>query len=210
VRDEDFGLTDDVAIASTTSTDVLAVVRPDTTVSGKERNSLFLYTKAPADTLWTAYPRLWRGGTNPVHEPRLVNAAGKPLLFWVTGPMFHANSAWALSLATIPDSSATPIPMAATASTMVVSSLGDAGLVATFDRGSPTGDLRLFEYHEPLAVNLVLSKATEYRGIMGIALTSGRAVLIASKPATPPRDPAVVSMIETRAWRCPIADARSP
>src|SRR5206468_6389082 len=88
-RADDFGLADAIAVASTASSDLLAAVRPDTTLR-EDDNSLFLYTEAPTDTLWTAHPRLWRGGTNPVHEPRFADDAGKPLLLWVTGPMFHA------------------------------------------------------------------------------------------------------------------------
>ena len=100
--------------------------------------------------------------------------------------------------------------MRAYVSDLVASSLGDAGVIATYDRGGPTRDIRVFEYHEPLRVSLVLSKPSEYRGLFGAALTPDRLVLIASKAGQPPRDPAVISMLETYAWRCPIADARSP
>jgi hypothetical protein len=209
VRADDVGLAQYAAVGATDSSDLLAVVRPDTTVP-EDHNSLFLYTKAPTDMVWTPHPRLWRGGSNPVHEPQFVGNEERPLLLWVTGPMFRATSAWALSLATPPDSATAPIPMSAYVGSLVASSLGDAGVIATFDPGGPTRDLRVFEYHLPLRVSLVLSKPTEYRGLIGMALTSGRMVLIASKAATPPRDPAVISMIETHAWRCPIADARSP
>jgi hypothetical protein len=124
--------------------------------------------------------------------------------------MFRSASVWALSLATIPDSAVAPISMLAFVSDLAASSLGDAGVIATYDRGGPTRDIRVFEYHEPLRVSLVLSKPSEYRGLFAAALTSNRLVLIASKAGRPPRDPAVISMLETYAWRCPIADARSP
>ncbi|HEX7979527.1 MAG TPA: hypothetical protein VF461_13055, partial [Gemmatimonadaceae bacterium] len=129
---------------------------------------------------------------------------------WGTGPLFRATRAWVESLATISDSAATPISMPTYASKLVASSLGDVGVVATYDGGGPTRDIRVFEYHKPLRVSVVLSKPTEYRGLFGAALTQDRVVLIASKAAQPPRDPAVISMLETYAWRCPIADARSP
>jgi hypothetical protein len=209
VRSHDVGLSTHAAITATPSLDLLAVVRPDTTLR-EDRNSLFLYTKAPTDTFWTSHPRLWRGGDDPARGPLFVNEARQPLLLWETGPMFRATSAWALSLATIPDSTAAPIPMPAYASDLVASSLGDAGVIAAYDRGGPTRDIRVFEYHEPLRVSLVFSKPTEYRGLFGAALTPDRVVLIASKAGQPPRDPAVISMLETHAWRCPIADARSP
>jgi hypothetical protein len=205
----DLGLAEFAAISAASSLDLLAVARPDTTVR-VDRNSLFLYTKAPADTLWTSHPRLWRGGGDPVHQPVFAGEASRPLLIWPTGPMFRSSSVWALSLATIPDSAATPIPIPAYVSDLVASSLGDAGLIATYDRGGPTREIRVFEYHEPLRVNQVLAKPTEYRGIFGAALTPDRVVLVASKAGQPPRDPAVISMLETYAWRCPIADARSP
>ncbi|HEX7930633.1 MAG TPA: hypothetical protein VF470_06975, partial [Sphingomicrobium sp.] len=207
VRDYDVGLSEYAALTATATSDLLAVARPDTTLRVEDNNSLFLYTKSPTDTLWTSYPRLWRGKMDPVQQPLFVNDS-RQLLLWVTGPVLRARSAWALSLATFPESTAEPILMLAYASHLVASSLGDAGVIATYDR--PTRDVHVFEYHEPLRVNLVLSKPTDYRGLFGAALTSDRVVLIASKAAQPPRDPAVISMLETHAWRCPIADARSP
>jgi hypothetical protein len=206
----DMGLATFAAITATPSSDLLAVVRPDTTLRVEDHNSLFLYTRAPTDTVWTPHPRLWRGGGDPVHQPLFAGEASRPLLLWPTGPMFRSASVWALSLATIPDSAVAPISMLAFVSDLAASSLGDAGVIATYDRGGPTRDIRVFEYHEPLRVSLVLSKPSEYRGLFAAALTSNRLVLIASKAGRPPRDPAVISMLETYAWRCPIADARSP
>jgi hypothetical protein len=205
----DLGVAEFAAITATPSLDLLAVARPDTTAR-VDRNSLFLYTKAPADTLWASHPRLWRGGGDPVHQPMFAGEASRPLLVWPTGPMFRSSSAWALSLATISDGGVAPIPIPAYVSDLVASSLGDAGIITTYDRGGPTREIRVFEYHEPLRINQVLAKPTEYRGIFGAALTADRVVLIASKAGQPPRDPAVISMLETYAWRCPIADARSP
>jgi hypothetical protein len=124
--------------------------------------------------------------------------------------MFRASSAWVLSLTPSADSGAAAVPLQTYVGNMVASSLGDAGVIAIHDVVASTRDLRLFEYHTPLRVLAVTSKATEYRGLLGMALTADRVVLIASKAAQPPRDPAVISMIETHAWRCPIADARSP
>lgn len=210
VRVHDLGLATFAAIAAAPSSDLLAVVRPDTTLRVEDHNSLFLYTKAPEDTLWTSHPRLWRGGGDPVHQPVFVGDASRPLLLWPTGPMFRSATVWALSLATIPDSAIAPVPISAYVSDLVASALDDAGIIATYDRAGPTREIRVFEYHEPLRVNQVLAKPTEYRGIFGAALTPDRVVLIASKAGQPPRDPAVISVLETYAWRCPIADARSP
>ena len=151
VRAHDLGLSEYAAITATPLSDMLAVVRPDS-ADRRDWNSLYLYTKAPADTLWIPHPRLWRGGGDPVQEPLFVDEASRPLLVWLTGPLLHATSAWALPLETIPDS-ATPIPVPTYASALVASSLGDAGVIATYDRGSPTRDIRIFEYHEPLRVS---------------------------------------------------------
>ena len=211
VRAHDMGLAMFAAIATTPASDVIAVVRPDTTLRVEDHSSLFVYTKAPRDTLWTPHARVWRGGMDhPAHQPLLVGEISRPLLLWPTGPIFRSATVWALSLATIPDSTVTPTAMNAFVSDLAASSLGDAGIIATYDRGGPTRDIRVFEYHEPLHVALVLSKPSGYRGIFGAALTANRAVLIASQAGQPPRDPAVISMLETYAWRCPIADARSP
>jgi hypothetical protein len=204
------GVSEYVAVAATPTSDLLAVARPDTTLLREDHNSLILYTKAPTDTLWTQHPRLWRGGKDPVQQPLFAVPASRPLLVWTTGPMMRASSAWVLSLATITDSNVAPIQLRADASDLGVASLGNAGVITTYDRGSPTREIRVFEYHQPLRVSAVLSKPTEYRGLLGTALTPDRAVLIASKAGRPPRDPVVISMIETYVWRCPIADARSP
>jgi len=112
VRAHDVGLSERAAITSTPTLDLLAVVRPDTTLR-VDTNSLFLYTKAPEDTLWTPHPRVWRGGGDPVRQPLFAGEPSKPLLLWSTGPMFRATSVWALPLATIADSTAAPIPMLA-------------------------------------------------------------------------------------------------
>ena len=209
VRAHDLGISMFVAVAALPSSDLLAVARPDTTLR-VDHTSLFLYTKAARDTLWTEHPRLWRGGNDPVHQPLFAGEASAPLLVWSTGPMFRSTSAWVLSLESIGDSTAVPISMPAYASDLVAASRGDAGVIATYDRGGPTRDIRVFEYHEPLSVRPVLSKPTEYRGLFAVALTRDRVVLIASKAGQFPRDPAVISILETYAWRCPIADARSP
>jgi hypothetical protein len=209
VREHDLGLATFVAVATTPTSDLIAVVRPDTTVR-VDRNSLFLYTKAPADTSWTAHPRIWRGGGDPVHQPLFAGEVGRPLLLWSTGPMFRSSSVWLRSFATITDSTEAPVEMQAFASDLVLSSRGDAGVIATYDGAGTTRDIRVFEYHEPGRVNRVLAKPSGYRGLFGGALTSDRFVLVASKAGQPPRDPAVISMLETYAWRCPIADARSP
>jgi hypothetical protein len=210
VRALDLGLATFAAITAAPSSDLLAVVRPDTTLHVEDHNSLFLYTKSPKDSLWTSHPRLWRGGGDPVHQPLFAGEASRPLLLWPTGPMFRSTSVWALSLATIPDSAVAPVPIAAYVSDLVASGRDDVGIIATYDRGGPTREVRVFEYHAPLRINQVLAKPTDYRGIFGAALTPDRVVLIASKAGQPPRDPAVISMLETYAWRCPIGDARSP
>ena len=209
VSAHDLGWATYVAIAATPTSDLIAVVRPDTT-RRVDINSLFLYTKAPTDTHWTPHPRLWRGGGDPVRQPLFAGGNSGPLLLWSTGPMFRTASAWLLSLANVSDSTAVPIEVRTYASDLVLSSLGDAGIVASYDRAGPTRDVRVFEYHEPLRVNQVLSKMTEYRGLFGCALTAARVVLIGSKAGLTPRDPGVISMLETYAWRCPTADARSP
>jgi hypothetical protein len=208
VHTHDVGLSGYAAITMTDSSDLLAIARPDTTL-GADHNSLFLYTKAPRDTLWMSHPRLFRGGDDAVRQPLFVRGASKPLLLWLTGPMFRARAAWALSLTTMLDRAQEPIPMVTYASDLVAASLGESGVLATYDRGASTKDIHVYEYHMPLALNLVLSKPSEYRGLFGAALTKDRVVLIASK-AGPPQGPGVISMLETYAWRCPIADARSP
>jgi hypothetical protein len=209
VRAHDMGLATLAAITTTPISDLIAVVRPDTTVGIEDHNSLFLYTKAPKDTLWMPRPRIWQGGKDPVHLPAFFGELGHPMLVWATGPIFRSTRLWATPVM-IPDSAVAPTPMTTFASDLAASSLGDAGIIATYDRGGPTRDIRVFEYHEPFRVSLVLSKPSEYRGIFGATLTPGRLVLIASKAGQPPRDPVVISMLETYAWRCPIADARSP
>ena len=135
-------------------------------------------------------PRLWRGGRDPVHCHCSCAPRVSPLLLWLTGPMFRATSAWALSLATVPDSAPEPIPLVTYASTWshrrsVTPVSSPHSTVAarrkTFESSSTTSR----------SASTPSSRSRrEYRGLFGVALTTDRVVLIASKAGPPPRGPA--------------------
>ena len=193
------------------TSDLLAVARPDTTASRRgSQLALPLHEGADGYALDAASSPLARRERSRTAAAVRWRCAVEPLLLWATGPMFRARSAWALSLATIPDSAPRRFRCSPTSATWWHRRLATPASSPRTIAAARRRDIRVFEYHEPLRVSLVLSKPSEYRGLFGAALTSNRVVLIASKAGQPPRDPAVISMLETYAWRCPIADARSP
>jgi hypothetical protein len=72
---------------------------------------------------------------------------------------------------------------------------------AIYDRRWPDPILQLLERFGAAEVSRY-SRVTKYRGLLGLAVTRDRAVVVGSLAAENPRDPAVVSIIETHTWRC--------
>jgi hypothetical protein len=198
--DHAFGTADYVTVGSTRSHDLLAVVRLDTT-ERSDANSLFLYAKAPAETAWRQVTRVSRGLGAPVHDPQLVPDDEEPLLVWRTEDAAGRTEGWM-----IPASGRGPTrsPMHFGSGIRVVesSARGRSAVIATTDLLKPS-TAQLFEVHRPERIARVSSRVTSFAGLTSVALTRDRAVVIQSQPGSSSRDPAVISLLETHAWRCP-------
>jgi hypothetical protein len=199
--DHAFGSADYAAITSTTSRDLLAVVRLDTT-EARDANSLFLYAKAHDDTAWTLVSRIWRGVRAPVHDPQFVPDDEKPLLVWQTGDPPGNTEGWMTETTGRDSSLSPPLHFGSGIRAVETSARGASSVIATTDRARPS-TAQLFEVHRPERIARVSRRVTSFEGLTSVALARHRAVVIQSQPSATSRDPAVVSQLETHAWRCP-------
>jgi hypothetical protein len=196
-----------VAITSTATHDLLAVVRPDTTLREYDDNSLFLYVKARADTTWTVRLRVSRGARAPVHDPQFVPDDEEPLLVWRTQDFRGGEEAWAVPVRAQRDSVLPPLHFASTARQFDISARDRHAVVIAADHVLPR-TVQLFELRKPGGAARISSRQVRYRGLLGVALTTDRAVVVHSQAAESAEDPAVISVLETHSWRC-IDDRRS-
>jgi hypothetical protein len=196
----DAGLVNYVAITSTATRDLLAVVRPDTTEVTVDRNSLFLYAKGHADTIWSLQRRVARGARTPVHDPLFVADDERPMLFWRTRAEDGSTDGW---MAPVELRSAQPPTHFASGVWTLDASVRGRGAVLAVGDASSNRTLQLFELHLPDRLIRVSTRKTSSRGLLGVALTQSRAIAVLSQPGNLPREPAVISLLSTHAWRCP-------
>ena len=199
---QDFGLANVSATALhlTATRDVIAVVMPFLD-SAYDVNSLFLYTKAPRDARWTGKRTVVRAGQEPVLDPLFTDFA-TPVLSWRKSRNAQRDwDAWITTYDEQRDSIAPPTLLTTKAVEIAPASHGDRLAWAISDRAWPGPSVQLLESDNSVR-SARLSRDTRYRGLLGLAITRGRAVLIAAQSAATPREPGVVSMIETHTWRC--------
>jgi hypothetical protein len=198
--DHAFGSADYVTVGSTRSHDLLAVVRLDTT-ERRDANSLFLYAKLHADSAWRLVTRVSRGLLAPVHDPQFVPDVDEPLLVWRTEDAEGRTEGW---MTPASGRGPTPPPMHFGSGIRVIesSARGRSAVIVTTDLLRPS-TAQLFEVHRPERIARVSSRVTSFAGLTSVALTRDRAVVIQSQPGSSSRDPAVISLLEIHAWRCP-------
>ncbi|MDF2774838.1 MAG: hypothetical protein K0S86_4338 [Geminicoccaceae bacterium] len=187
------------AVTLSPTHDIMAVVRPamDTLV---DINSLFLYAKPPSDTSWSTVTRVLRAGLDPVRDP-LFSTDGGVLTWRRLRPAIGGREAWFTMVNSRGDSVGTLNHIARDAEELKMSRTGDAVMWAIYDRKWPDPTLQLFERSGADEVTRY-ARITRYRGLLGLAIARNRAVVVGSLAAESPRDPAVVSIIETHTWRC--------
>jgi hypothetical protein len=187
------------AIALSPTHDIMAVVKPvmDTIV---DINSLFLYAKLPSDTSWSTVTRVLRAGLDPVRDP-LFTTDARVLTWRRLRPAIGEREAWFTTVNSRGDSVGTLNRIAGGAEELKISRAGDGQMWAIYDRKWPDPTLQLFERASADEVRRY-ARITRYRGLLGLAIAQNRAVVVASLAAESPRDPAVVSIIETHTWRC--------
>ena len=199
--DHPFGSADYAAITSTKSQDLLAVVRLDTT-EASDANSLFLYAKAHDDSAWTLVSRVARGLQAPVHDPQFVPDDETPLLVWQTGDPAGNTEGWMTEISGRVATFSPPLHFGSGIRVLATSTRAGSAVIATTDYAR-LSTAQLFEIHRPERIARVSHRVTSFGGLTSVALARGRAVVIQSQPSATSRDPAVISLLETHAWRCP-------
>jgi hypothetical protein len=187
------------AIALSPTHDIMAVVKPvlDTIA---DINSLFLYAKLPSDSSWSTGTRVLRAGLDPVRDP-LFSTDARVLTWRRLRPAIGEREVWFTMVNSRGDSVSTLNRIANGAEELKISRAGDALMWAIYDRKWPDPTLQLFERTDADGVRRH-ARITRYKGLLGLAIAQTRAVVVASLAAESPRDPAVVSIIETHTWRC--------
>jgi hypothetical protein len=199
---QDFGLANVSAVALhlTPTRDVIAVVMPFVD-SVPDMNSLFLYTKAPRENGWSGKRNIVRAGQEPVLDPFFTDFK-TPVLSWRKSRNGQKDwDAWTATYDALRDSIAPPVRLTTGAIEIAPAAHGDHLAWAISDRAWPGPAVQLLESGQPGRAAR-LFRNTRYRGLLGLAITRGRAVLIAAQSAATPREPDVVSIIETHTWRC--------
>jgi hypothetical protein len=195
-----FGSADYVDLTSTERYDLLAVVRADT-LERRDHNSLFLYAKGRADTAWTLRYRVWRGFVTPAHEPQFLPDDEAPSLVWYTIDAPGGEEGWVVAAGAERDDAPPARHFASQVRQFQSSARDGVAVVSTTDRATPR-TVQLFEIHGSDRIARVSRRETRSPGLTSVGLTRDRAVVIESKAASAPGDPAVISRLESHAWRC--------
>lgn len=199
-RINDLGFVSYVALALAPSRDLMAVVRPLENVDS-DNNSLFLYTKSPRDSVWTNSALLVRGREEPVRDPLFSGEKPRVLSWRRQKQRERFPDAWFVTLGANGDSISTPTYLATGATLTSLASRSGRAVLAIADRVWPNPTLQFVELGDSSAI-AKQSMTTAYRGLIGLELTHANVVLVAAQAAATPRDPAVVSILQTHAWRC--------
>jgi hypothetical protein len=180
----------------------MAVVRPSEKAA-PDINSLFLFAKRPDDSVWTQKAWIVVGGEHPVREPRF-SGTNPRLLSWRRTSDDGSNwDAWYATIDDRGDSIGAVTHVSPGAIEVAAASRGAHQVWAVFDRARWTRPtLRMVE-RGVFAQFARVERVTDYAGLIGVAITRARVVVVASQPSTDPRDPQVISVVRTYTWRCP-------
>jgi hypothetical protein len=199
-RIEDLGYMSYVQLALSPVRDLMALVRPMEGVA-RDHNSLFLYTKMPEDSTWTNTASIARGGRDPIYEPLFAGESPRVLSWRRKAEDTDSNDLWFVTLDERGDSISNPVHLGSGAKVASLASRHGHAVLATADRKWPNPTLQLYELGDASTIARQ-SMTTDYRGLLGVAVTPKNVILVAARAAASPRDPAVVSVLQTHAWRC--------
>ena len=199
-RAENLRLTDYVDFSLSATHDLMALVRPSED-GPFDTSSLFLFAKQPAETAWTRKAWIVVGGVYPTRDPLFSGDAHRVLSWRRTNDrQIH----WDQYFATVDSRGDSVGPVTHVASESIEYSIASRGAYhvwALHDRAKPVATLQLVESDASSDSHRRVA-ATDYAGLIGVALTPRRVVVVASRPSSNPREPAVISVIETHTWRC--------
>jgi len=191
-----------VATALTSSHELLAVVENDSTEQ-EDVNSLFVYAKRYQDSVWTGRTRLVRGYRSPVYDPTLdVRSDGMVLTWRRTAENGRDNAAWSARLNDAGELVGALRYVTDGSRLLYHAVRGDRGVWALTNWNRPLDRQQLIEHDADAVPSNSIVSATPLGGLLGIAITSDFFVLVASRRAVSPDDPAVISLIRAYPWRC--------
>ena len=200
-RVENLRLTDYIDFSLSATHDLMALVRPSED-GPFDTSSLFLFAKRADDTAWTRKAWIVVGGKQPTREP-LFSGDAQRILTWrrTNDQQLH----WDQYFTTVDSRGDSVGPVIQVASESIEYSIASGGAYhvwALHDRARPVATLQLIESDASSEPHRRVA-ATDYAGLIGVALTPRRVVVVASRPSSNPREPAVISVIQTHTWRCP-------
>jgi hypothetical protein len=201
VRAENLRLADYVDFSLSATHDLMALVRPSED-GPFDTSSLFLFAKRAEDTAWTRKAWIVVGGKYATREPAFSGDAHRVLTWRRTNDqLLH----WDQYYATVDSRGDSVGPVTQVARESIEYSIASSGAYhvwALHDRAKPVATLQLVESDASSEPRRRVA-LTEYAGLIGVALTPRRVVVVASRPSSNPREPAVISVIQTHTWRCP-------
>jgi hypothetical protein len=203
----DFGMRSYVAVGASATHEILAVVRSEVT-DRADRNSLFTYVRRIGDSAWVQHSRLVRGGGHrPSRDPTLHRDGDGVVLSWrVSDDARGVEEAWYTRLEANGDTTFGNVKLADQASVMYPTIRDGRGAWILMGALPEDGRemLKLIEYDGTRHPSSLRISSSPYRGLLGIALTKSRLVLIGSRESLPERtDPLVSTIVHAFPWRCP-------
>ena len=200
-RTENLRLTNYIAFSLSPTHDLMAVVRPSED-GPPDINSLYLFAKRAEDSVWTRKSWIVVGGEHPVQEPMFSGDSVRVLSWRRTSDDGAHWDAWFATVDARGDSVGRITNVGPGAIEVAVASSGAQHVWAIHDRGRPTATLRVVEGDgSPTLASR--TAATDYAGLIGVALTRNRVIVVASRPSSDRRAPDVISVIHSHTWRCP-------
>ena len=198
-RTENLRLTNYIDFSLSPTHDLMAIVRPSED-GPADINSLYLFAKRAEDSVWTNKAWIVVGDKSPVYEPRFTGDSAR-VLSWLRedGASWDA---WFANVDARGDSVGRIHHLSRGAIEAASASRGANHVWAIHDRGRPTATLRVIESGGSPALASRIT-ATDYAGLIGVAIARNRVVVVASRPSSSPRAPDVISVIHSYPWRCP-------
>jgi hypothetical protein len=200
-RIENLRLTDYVDFSLSATHDLMALVRPSED-GPLDTSSLFLFAKRPDDTVWTKKAWIVVGGVRPVRDPLFSGDTDRVLTWRRTNDAQLHWDQWFVTVDALGDSLGPITSVASESIESAIASRGRHHVWAIHDRARPIATLQLVESDGAGDLHRRVA-ATDYAGLIGVAVTGRRVVVVASRPSSDPRAPAVISVIQTHTWRCP-------
>ena len=200
-RTENLRLTNYIDFSLSGTHDLMAIVRPSED-GPSDVNSLYLFVKRPPDSVWTQKAWVVVGGDHAVQDPMFSGDSVRVLSWRRTSDDGAHWDVWFATVNARGDSVGRIHHVGPGAIQTALASRGAHQVWAIHDRARPTATMRVIEGDGSPALASKIA-ATDYAGLIGVAIARNRVVVVASRPSSDPRAPDVISVIHSHTWRCP-------